>query len=272
MKPKNHSRGFAVSLLLVLFLTIVGNIHSQSSDEPVGSKTILVQKGDTLSSISKEHLSNPSRWRELLKYNNIPNPNLIRPGLKLVIPEFLSKEPIARANFVLGKVDYKKGEGDQSWNQLQKNEELFPLDTIRTSSNGKADLTIKGTGLVRVHPTSLVQIKYLQNKTASPSVELRKGSLDAFISKIFIKGKERTGEKIRIVTPSATAAVRGTKFSVELDSNENSTVSCFDGIVAVSAENKTVELKKGFASFVEKGKKPSEPYKIPLPPSLKENE
>ena len=50
-----------------------------------------VISGDTLSKISKEHLSDPRKWRELLKYNQIESPNLIKPGLALKIPDFLSK-------------------------------------------------------------------------------------------------------------------------------------------------------------------------------------
>lgn len=244
---------------------------SQSDEESAATKTIIVKKGETLSTIAKEHLSNPSRWRELLKYNNVPNPNLIKPGMKLLIPDFLGKEPIAYTNFVVGKVDWKAGEGSQEWLNLKKNHQLFPLDTVRTLKESKADLSIKGTGLVRIHPNSIVQMKYLQNESATPSVNLRKGSLDAFVSKFFIKGKPREGEKLHIVTPSATAAVRGTEFSVSLDNGENSTVSCYDGKVGVTAQNKTVEIEKGYATFIKKGEAPGEPYKIPLPPEIKKD-
>ncbi|MCC5813724.1 MAG: FecR domain-containing protein [Leptospira sp.] len=254
---------------ICLYFFLATSLISQNVEEPPGSKTIIVKKGETLSAIAKEHLSNPSRWKELLKYNNVPNPNLIKPGMKLVIPDYLGKEPIAVTNLVVGRVDWKTGEGSQEWITLKKNHQLFPLDSIRTLKESKADLSIKGSGLVRIHPNSLVQIKYLQDQNATPSVNLRKGSLDAFVSKFFIQGKPRAGEKLQIITPSAVAAVRGTEFSVELDNGENSTISCYDGAVGVTAQEKTVEISKGYATFVKKGEAPGEPYKIPLPPEIK---
>ena len=56
-----------------------------------------VVSGDTLSKISKEYLSNPQAWRELLKYNQIDSPNKIRPGLVLKIPDYLSKKKERRS-------------------------------------------------------------------------------------------------------------------------------------------------------------------------------
>lgn len=56
---------------------------------------------------------------------------------------------------------------------------------------------------------------------------------------------------------------------MELDSKLNSTTSCFEGIVDVNAEGKTVTVTQGMATFVEKGKAPVEPYLIPEAPKLK---
>lgn len=254
--------------MTLLYMILVVSVLASEIEKPPGSKTIKVQKGETLSAIAKAHLSNPSRWRELLKYNNIPNPNLIRPGMDLIIPAFLGKEPIAITNFVYGKVDWKAGEGTQEWKGLVKDHQLYPLDTVRTLQKSKADLTIQGSGLVRIHENSILQINYVKSEISTPSIYLRKGSLDSFISRMFIQGKPREGEKLQIKTPSALAAVRGTEFRVEVDNSENSTVSCFDGLVAVSAEEKTVDLPKGFATFVKKGEPPSDPYPIPDPPKL----
>lgn len=260
--------------IFTFLFTIVGFLQyplvaqTPDRDSATGTKTIVVQKGETLSIIAKTHLSNPSRWKELLKYNNIPNPNLIKPGLQLAIPAFLRKEPIAYANLVVGRVDWKPGEGAQEWNPLSQNHELYQSDTVRTAQKSKADLSIQGTGLVRVHENSILQLNFAQNDVSTPSLYLRKGSLDSFISKIFVKGKMREGEKLHIKTPSALAAVRGTEFRVSLDSQESSTISCFDGLVLVSAENKTVEVAKGYATFVEKGKAPVDPYPIPDPPRV----
>jgi hypothetical protein len=258
------------SLLIILsFITVLTlSLFTESNTENIGVKKIIVKKGETLSVIAKTHLSNPSRWRELLKYNNIPNPNLIRPGRELLIPAHLGKEPIASADFIKGNVDYKEGEGSQEWNSLKQKQGLFPLDTVRTLSNAKVDLNVQGTGLIRVHENTLVQINALKSEKDPPSIFLRKGSIDAFVSKLIKTSSHKQIEKLRIITPSSIAGVRGTEFRIDLDPKENSTISCFEGLVEVSAENKTVDVPQGYATFVEKGKAPLEPFKIPDPPKI----
>jgi hypothetical protein len=267
MIKNNLSKRIQFAILVALLFPIGQPVRTQPIEKPPGSKTIIVQKGETLSIISKNHLSDPSRWRELLKYNNIPNPNLIKPGMELVIPAYLSKAPIATTSFVMGKVEWK-GSDAGPWNSLKLAHPLYPSDTIRTSVKSKADLTVDGSGLVRVHENSVVEILGLKSDKDPPSVFLKKGSIDSFISKLFHNGKPRAGEKLYIFTPSALAAVRGTEFRVELDPKENSTISCFDGEVSVTAENQTVELNKGYATFVEKGKPPGKPFEIPNPPKI----
>lgn len=45
-----------------------------------------VKKGDTLSKISKLHFGNANRYMEIAKLNDIPNPDLIKIGQKLKLP------------------------------------------------------------------------------------------------------------------------------------------------------------------------------------------
>ena len=49
----------------------------------------VVKSGDTLSGIAKSVYGNAGRWREIFEANKdvIENPNLIRPGWKLRIPD-----------------------------------------------------------------------------------------------------------------------------------------------------------------------------------------
>jgi nucleoid-associated protein YgaU len=55
----------------------------------VGTRTYVVQSGDSLSKIAKELLGDAKRWPEIYEANKAlvgDNPNLIHPGQKLVIP------------------------------------------------------------------------------------------------------------------------------------------------------------------------------------------
>jgi hypothetical protein len=50
-------------------------------------RTYVVQAGDSLSKIAKEQLGDAARWPEIQKLNDIENPNLIRVGQELELPE-----------------------------------------------------------------------------------------------------------------------------------------------------------------------------------------
>ena len=49
----------------------------------------VVQKGDTLSSISAKYYGSARQWRKIVAANsdNLPNPNRLIPGSKLIIPQ-----------------------------------------------------------------------------------------------------------------------------------------------------------------------------------------
>ena len=49
----------------------------------------IVQKGDTLSSISAKYYGSARQWRKILAANrdNLPDPNRLIPGTKLIIPQ-----------------------------------------------------------------------------------------------------------------------------------------------------------------------------------------
>lgn len=65
-----------------------------------------VKSGDTLSAIADKYLNNPKLWKELLKYNNISDPNLIYPGDVIRIPsaDVLQKLSGAKTDEDAGKI------------------------------------------------------------------------------------------------------------------------------------------------------------------------
>jgi nucleoid-associated protein YgaU len=61
--------------------------------KPVGKPgvrvhTYIVERGDTLSSIARNILGDPNRWKEIHELNKdkIPNPNVVKPGTELRLP------------------------------------------------------------------------------------------------------------------------------------------------------------------------------------------
>jgi nucleoid-associated protein YgaU len=62
---------------------------SSTAPAPAGGRTYTVVAGDNLSKIAKKLLGNANRWREIHELNKdlIKNPDLIRPGQVLKIPD-----------------------------------------------------------------------------------------------------------------------------------------------------------------------------------------
>jgi len=53
-----------------------------------GTRTHIVKKGETLSSIAKQYYGNANRWRDIWKANKdvVPDPKKLKVGTRLVIP------------------------------------------------------------------------------------------------------------------------------------------------------------------------------------------
>lgn len=84
-----------VALSGIYALSASARITPHEGDED--SKLITIVKGDTLWDLCQEHLKDPLLWRELSKYNDFTNPDLIYPGEKLRIPLSMAKDIVDKA-------------------------------------------------------------------------------------------------------------------------------------------------------------------------------
>ncbi len=228
---------------------------------------ITVAKGETLSVIAKKHLDDPKRWRELLKYNNVPKPDLIFPGMKLKIPDFLARRPIARVNYTRIVAEYFTASG-AAWSPTRLDLNLFSKDRVRTREAGILRLEVKNGLLTLGKNTIIVLDNKLIEEQSSTRVLLQKGRLHTSYRRQ--KGAKFPG--LSIQTPAAVASVRGTELVTTVDEAENTTVGCYEGLVGVSAQGKTVEVPAGYGTFVKKGQPPSEPFLLPTAPRIDVNE
>ena len=225
-----------------------------------------VVSGDTLSKISKEYLSNPQAWRELLKYNQIDSPNKIRPGLVLKIPDYLSKKKkeeakpvaIARISTKLGTIKFKK-EADLDWTDGKKGQLLESDQVIRTLERSTAEVEFFDDPevLIQVRENSIMKVKMDKVR----GVELSSG--ETFIRFLTHSAKETKDVKFTVSTPTSVAGVRGTEFNVATDSVEGlDKYACNHGLIQVSAQGETVEVPAGFGTTVKKGEPPQKPFKL----------
>jgi 5'-nucleotidase len=65
------------------------NNEIRNTNDEIRTRIHVVQKGDTLSSISAKYYGSARQWRKILAANrdNLPDPNRLIPGTKLIIPQ-----------------------------------------------------------------------------------------------------------------------------------------------------------------------------------------
>ncbi|TGK78236.1 LysM peptidoglycan-binding domain-containing protein [Leptospira noumeaensis] len=264
---------FSFYLFLFIILANFSPISVSAESKPIiqppegDGITIVVEKGQTLSIISKTYLDDPRKWKELLKSNQIDNPNLIIPGMKLWIPKSLGKKPLADIQRYSGKTEVLKVSQKKSdWTSATLGEGLYAKDEVRTFKESEAQFLLLSGSRFEITENSHVIMEKGKSDTEPDELYLRRGRIRSLIQK-----KPSTNQRMFLLkTDAAVSEVRGTDFVTEVDASGNTTLSCYEGLVAVTAENVTVNVNSGFATFVEKGKPPLKPFTLPDPPKPKE--
>lgn len=75
------------------FSNVQGGVTSTAPDAPSEKRTYTVVKGDTLSKIAKTFYGNANQWKTIFEANRdqLTNPDLIKPGQVLTIPDVAGK-------------------------------------------------------------------------------------------------------------------------------------------------------------------------------------
>ena len=236
---------FAVfsSLLSALILLSVSSQAGQAGDWRYS-----VRPGDTFWSVCNEYIAHDNCWRELAEHNQIDNPRQLPIGTLLLIPiEWLKQAPVAaQAVYILGEVSFS------SINQ--KPAELKTGQALRLGSKivvGQGSATLRfadGATIVMSANSELIidsSSAIKQARAQSIEVSLPRGEVQVTVP----KRMPRT--QFRIKTPTAVAAVRGTKFRVassvpQADGQSGNTRSeVLEGIVGVTSHSDSENVSAG---------------------------
>ena len=129
---------------------------------------------------------------------------------------------------------------------------------IRTNNGSSATLTVdNGIGTTKLAENTNLQVKNLgrgRNGASSTQLAMNRGR---------VRAKVRTftnpQSSFSIQTPTGVAGVRGTEFVVVVEPNGGTRISTLEGIVAVSGQNQTEEVKSGYFSTIDPGQPPTIP-------------
>lgn len=139
----------------------------------------------------------------------------------------------ARLKVISGTVMVKTVDGDE-WSKITGEMPLDPNDMVKTAADGLAEIYLDDKGAISLGRNTELEISSLEQEDAVFSINF--GSLVAKI-KHFLNEKH----KLKVRTPSAVCAVRGTEFAVEYSQlSKEFAAGVFDeGRVAVTQEDES---------------------------------
>ncbi len=158
----------------------------------------------------------------------------------LILSSVLSAagQPFGKISLPLGKVQFKTETTD--WARAKPNQKVFEGNSIRTQAKSRCEITLTGGGKVRIGENSELELNEASVKpmVKNFSANLKRGN-------VFVSAKAAFGEKknIAVRTPTAVAAIRGTKYRASAGENESS-VKVYDGKVDVNQAKNYIEERK----------------------------
>ncbi len=251
----------------------------------------IVARGDTLIGITTRLLKPDIPWQHLRALNQLEDTRRLLPGQRLTVPMSWLREDTVRfaVKSVSGRVTVN-GEA------LNADSTLKETDLIETGEEGAVVVVLPDGTEMRIAPSSQVRIdrlrKYFGGETIDARMRLERGGIDAVVphkapnqppkpgsivprirSTAPSSGSVEPQLRIRVDTPRATAAVRGTQFRV-IDDQGLTSSGVLDGVVAFSGAPgqgvapASIDLPAGFGSVADDSGKVARPEALLPAPSL----
>jgi hypothetical protein len=229
---------------------------TKATPEPAIELTVAPR--DTLSSLSHERFVSDTAWREVARFNRLPDPNVILPGQTLRVPVRLMRwRPVAaKLVSVVGDVsiDASPGASGSSLAEGQR---------IQTGAGGSAVVELADGSHVRLPPSSLAEV--VNSRSYAPDADESKvgawfagtlrvlrGSVEVFATKVL------RAKPLEVTTPTAVAGVRGTHYRVNYDEAADgiSRAEVLEGVVRFDAAGSAsaeagVDLHAGFGAALD---------------------
>ncbi len=112
-----------------------------------------------------------------------------------------------KVRFILGDVQTKNNTM-LDWDKTIINSSIFPNDSLKTNYKSRCEVVFPGTEIMRIGENSKIQIQKLPRQV--PEVTLTLGS-------IWIKAFMGSNNHLKVRTPTATCAIRGTVYRLTAD-------------------------------------------------------
>lgn len=232
-----------------------GKTEQQNSAEPEWRYTI--RPGDTLIGLSRQYLTRPNEWPRLQKLNHITQTLRLRPGEALRVPLSMLRQTPAPTDVtaVAGSVNLTTQAGDTR--ALQVGDKLLAGSRLSAAINSSASLRFADGSVLVLQPASTLQLDTVSVYAGGGMVDTRL-RLQEGRAEITANPQHRGGNRLQVTTPSAVAAVRGTRFRV--GAAEGITrQETLEGQVGLAAAGSEVAVSGGMGTVAEAGQPPRPP-------------
>lgn len=211
-----------------LLLALAGPAVAQ----PAGAIEHTVRPGDTLQALATHYLGDARLWPGLQQENHVADPRRLRPGSRLRIPLHLLPAGHAEVAFTQGDVRVQLPGGPPQ--APQPGQPLPEGARLQAGADSFVTVRLADGTLVRVQADSQVQLEQLRRRgragDAQSVLQLERGSVEPSVPPQPPHGQRH----FEIRTPSASTAVRGTRFVVELAPDGRTLAAVTEGALAVA--------------------------------------
>lgn len=210
-----------------------------------------VRPGDTLWDVAGEHLKPSIGWQRLQEHNRIADPYRLPPGSVVRIPlEWLNRQP-AKARVVEVRGEATVMAGKAAARKLAAGMRLGAGALLKTAADASLCLQFADGSRLVLQGGSELRLDRLSRYGRSGMIDTR---LRLQRGRITNEVKPVAGPAAGFVvdTPSASSAVRGTRFRVEAGDTRTWT-EVLEGGVAVSSQRRSALVGRGYGAVVEAG-------------------
>lgn len=134
-----------------------------------------------------------------------------------------------------------------TWQPVDVNQDLLAGDALRTNASGNLTIRFADKSLVRMGRNTTMVVKKISS-TSDSVLSLTEGTIWARAA--------RGGSKVQVETPAATAAIRGTDWTLTVN-GDRTTLTVLEGAVELANPQGSVVVAQGEGATVRIGQAPS---------------
>ena len=238
-------------LLFWLILVISLMPLTLQAENPDPEWIYLSRPGEHLDVIGQRYLKPERHWSDLIQYNALKEPYLLKPGTPIRIPvSWLNQGPAAATLLRASRSPLIRRAHTQAWIETAVPSNLLVGDEVKTA---EAEVTLRFAdgSEVDLAPGTHIILNRMTRYGATGMMDTRFKLIEGSIENRVTPIREPAG-RYEVTTPGAVAAVRGTEFRLTAD-NQVTRAEVTEGRVELKSAKGAVTLEAGQGFQVGRG-------------------